>query len=129
MLNIIYVSLVLLVSYAMNLFLKKNIVLQLRTKETIHMGNYPQNFRPVYTYRHRRFVRVRHRQSLTLHQWKRTVSWPDWVQNPFPLSNGPSPLAQCKFNGYGECDGTCKQGLGRSKRSFHVSWEIFDILQ
>ena len=34
-----------------------------------------------------------------------------------------------KFDGHGDGDGTCKQGLRSSKRSFHMSWEIFDFLQ
>ena len=48
--------------------------------------------RPVYTYRFRSRALVRHRQSLPLCEWWWTVWRTDWVQNPFCLSNGLSPL-------------------------------------
>ena len=67
--------------------------------------------RTVYTYRHRRRVRVRHRQSLTPCQYKRTVWWAEWARNPPSPSNGPSLFTQCRIDGHGEGDGTCKQAL------------------
>ena len=63
--------------------------------------------RPVYTYRHRLRLHARHHQSLPFCQWKWTVWWADWVQNPFSPSNSPSLFTQCKFDGHS--DGTCKQ--------------------
>ena len=53
---------------------------------------------------------------LTLCQWKQTVWWRDWVQNPFCPSNGPSPFTQCKFDG----DGTCKQALKWDGKSYYI---------
>ena len=69
---------------------------------------------PVYTYRHCHRSRHSHRQSLTLCQWKQTIWWTEWVQNPICPSNSPSPLTQCKFDGDCHSDGMCKQALMQS---------------
>ena len=51
--------------------------------------------------------------SMKMDRW--TIWQTEWVQNPFWLSNWPSPYTQCKFDGDGDRhrnkDGTCKQAL------------------
>ena len=69
------------------------------------------HLKPVYTFCHRRRILVRHRQSLTLCQWKRTSGQADCAQNQFSLSNGPSPFTQCKIDEYRHSDGRYKQVL------------------
>lgn len=66
--------------------------------------------RPVHT------CSLRHLQSSTLCQWKRPFGLQIGL-GTHCLSNGPSPLTLCKFNGHGHGDrhgdgeGTCKQAL------------------